>query len=52
MEIKKQKIIITSHNKSFLYLPVKWLSELDINKDNREVYVTFKDNKIIIEKAE
>lgn len=32
-------------------LPINWIKEMGINPDEREVKVTFKDSKIIIEKA-
>ena len=33
-------------------LPATWINEMGIDKENRKVSVTFKDGKIIIEKAE
>ncbi|MCC3870400.1 AbrB/MazE/SpoVT family DNA-binding domain-containing protein [Terrisporobacter mayombei] len=32
-------------------LPINWVKELGIDAENRKVSVTFKDDKIIIEKA-
>ncbi len=33
-----------------LSLPAKWIKEMEINQENREVEVVFEDGKIIIQK--
>ncbi len=60
MEVRKRKVNITkvggnaSQNakRAHLGLPMPWLIEMGIDSDNRDVKITFKDNKIIIEKDE
>lgn len=49
MEIKKQKLYVTKTNKFSLYVSSKWLTQMGIDKDNRNVQLIFTDNKIIIE---
>ena len=49
MEIKKQKLYVTKTNKFSLYVSSKWLAQMGIDKDNRNVQLIFTDNKIIIE---
>ena len=49
MELKKQNITIRKDNKAYLYLSSKWMSELGLSKENKEVSVFFTGDKIIIE---
>ena len=52
MEIRKQKLYVTKTNKFSLYVSSKWLTQMGIDKDNRNVQLIFTDNKIIIEALE
>jgi len=56
MEIKKSKIFINkggSGGVTFrVTLPTNWVREMEINEENRELLLTFENNKIIIEKVE
>ncbi|MCC3870399.1 AbrB/MazE/SpoVT family DNA-binding domain-containing protein [Terrisporobacter mayombei] len=60
MEIRKRKVNITkvggnaSENakRASVGLPMPWLTEMGVDVDNRDIKMTFKDNKIIIEKEE
>ena len=49
MELKKQNIIVRKDNKTYLYLSSKWITELGLNKENKEVSVFFTGDKIVIE---
>ena len=49
MELKKQNITIRKDNKAYLYLSSKWMAELGLSKENKEVSVFFTGDKIIIE---
>lgn len=54
METRKLKISFnksgSGSTSSSIRIPMSWLKELGLNQENREVNVTFNNNKIIIEK--
>ena len=54
METRKLKITFSKSGAGNitprLTLPKKWIDEMDITKDSREVIVDFKDNEIRIRK--
>ena len=56
MEINKSKIFINkggSGGVTFrVTLPTNWVREMEVNEENRELLLTFENNKIIIEKVE
>ncbi|UPA31917.1 AbrB/MazE/SpoVT family DNA-binding domain-containing protein [Terrisporobacter glycolicus] len=58
MEVRKRKVNITkvggnaseNSKRASVGLPMPWLTEMGVDVDNRDIKLTFKDNKIIIEK--
>lgn len=54
MEERKAKIICGKTGQGYhtykIALPNKWIHELELSADNREVIIKFEDNKIIISK--
>lgn len=53
---RKAKLIVNKNgsgsNTFRATLPAKWIREMKLSEDTRELLLTFKDNKIIIEKHE
>lgn len=49
MEFKKQNLYMTKDNKALLYVSNKWIQELGLDRNNKEVTVYFTGDKIIIE---
>ena len=53
-EIKKLNVSIrkngNGYQSSSIFLPKKWLDQMNVTKEEREVKVSFDGNKIIIEK--
>lgn len=60
MEVSKRKVSITkvggnaseNSKRASVGLPIPWLKQMGVDVDNRDIKLTFKDNKIIIEKEE
>lgn len=60
MEVSKRKVSITkvggnaseNSKRASVGLPMPWLVQMGVDIDNRDIKMTFKDNKIIIEKAQ
>lgn len=56
MEVRKAKMVVnksSSGNSIFrATLPNKWVRDMGLNEDTRDLKLIFKGNKIIIEKQE
>ncbi|MDD7761636.1 MAG: AbrB/MazE/SpoVT family DNA-binding domain-containing protein [Ezakiella sp.] len=54
MEERKANIIFAKNGQGYttnrVTLPVPWIKALGVTEDQREVKITLKDNKIILEK--
>lgn len=54
MEQRKAKVLFNKNGNGYtttrITLPVPWIQELDLNPEDRDVKITLKDKKIIIEK--
>lgn len=58
MDVSKRKVSITkvggnaseNSKRASIGLPMPWLTAMGVDVDNRDVKMTFKDNKITIEK--
>lgn len=60
MDVSKRKVSITkvggnaseNSKRASVGLPMPWLIKMGVDANNRDIKMTFKDGKIIIEKAE